>query len=116
MQVLIPVQEFFDSTLAQYLALVENHNAVGNRFNLFHVVRGINHGAALSGKLFDRIEQKCPRLWIDSGRWFVEKNQFGSMKQGNRQIEPSFQSTGKTFCPHATVALQLRIGDALRDA
>ena len=66
------IQQLAQGSIAQHHAIVDNDHAVGDRFDLFHVMRGVNHGCAIVGQCFNSIQQECARLWIDTDGRFIQ--------------------------------------------
>src|SRR4051812_49606309 len=75
-------QEFVNGIEGQDLALVHDGDAVAEPFGLFHVMSGVEDGAARTGKLFDRVEEVIAGLRIDAGGRLIEE-------QDRRGMHPS---------------------------
>src|SRR5688572_26659115 len=81
-------QELVHRINGQNLALIHDGDAIAEPFGLFHVMSGVEDGAARTGKLFDQVEEVIARLWIDAGGWLIEQQDRRIMYQSTRQVEP----------------------------
>src|SRR5450759_3116079 len=91
------IQQVVQGSIAQNFAVVDDDHAVGNRFNFFHVMGGINHGCAIVSQCFNGIQQECSRLRIETNVRLVQENEFWFRQQSNCQVQTTLQPAGKSF-------------------
>ena len=61
------------ATLHEHFAVIDNRNGIANRLDLVHVVTGIENRHSLAAKFDNRVEQKVPRLRIDTHRGLIKQ-------------------------------------------
>src|SRR5215831_11515776 len=71
-------------------------------------MRGQNDRASGEFQLIDEVPQVSTRLWVESGRWLVQKQQFWIADQCTRHGKPLFLSARKPA--DARVALLFELG------
>src|SRR5258708_4107216 len=64
--------QFGDSALRDYLAVIDQHDSVAESLRLFHVMGAVENRAATARGRFDDGENPSARLRIDAGGWLIE--------------------------------------------
>ncbi|MOA44500.1 hypothetical protein D3C78_1667900 [compost metagenome] len=80
-----------------HLAFVQQEDALGDPFDFFQVVAGVDHRLAGCAQLFDGAEQGLAVGRIDAHRGFVEQVQVGRLQQADGEVQAALLAAGQAF-------------------
>ena len=81
--------QFGERAAGDDAAVVDDDDAVGQPFGLFHVVRRVDQRLAGAGERFQAVEDRVAALRVDAGGRFVEQQHVGVVHQRTGDVEPS---------------------------
>ncbi len=86
--------ELIDGALSEDFAVVDNGDEVADALGLFHVVGGVDDGAALIAQGADDVEDGVAGLRVDAGGRLIEQDERGIVDERGGEVEASLHAAG----------------------